>query len=69
MPTEDMRKRVIRAGFFVGGKMVSWDMQPPGIVRIEGKGNDVKVMCGDVEMEEWTKKLKKSMASRTWVQA
>lgn len=67
MPTEDFDKRVIRTGFFADGKMVSWEVMPPGLIKIVGKGRALKVMCGDIEMVPWTQKLKQSMVTRNWI--
>ena len=68
MPTEDMRKRVIRTGFFVEGKLVSWECMPPDLVKVMG-GKDAKVMCGDVEIVPWTEAMKRSLAMRQWIKA
>ena len=68
MPTEDMRKRVIRTGFFVEGKLVSWECTPPDLVKVMG-GKDAKVMCGDVEVVPWTEAMKRSLAARQWIKA
>lgn len=69
METEGMRKKVMRVGFFLEGKMVSWETQPPDLVKVMGSNHGPVVMCGDVEMVPWTDKLRLSLSSRNWIKA